>query len=687
MSPLAVQEKHPHVQVLDQAAQPGFALTKGDLAPLLLLERGGEGARVALEGAPHQKDGEQAGRDEQEKEIVHLLCKVRPPSPGGQGTAALDPEGPRALPSHSDESAPSASHPASRGPGPAGRSPCSSWREPSSTPTTAAPSSAIAWLVASPSTQPTATAPPPRAVPRSAPPKTFAAPRRTRGLGPGRRPGHPRPSRRPEPTPASRSVKGRASPLLEGRGTVFRQRSRHVEVTFRRSYAFCLSSLGLPLLAHAPPSPRPALDRYAGVWSGRTERAWPRSSFTCATTSRGSAPTPPPRPTARSRSSTCPSTPTSCTRRPRASSRCTRAWTSATRFPARSRSPCRWSTATEAITVSAEATAAQLEVDSSTSHVDIDKSYIARAPASMATRAMEELITATPGFAKDENGRYHFQGSHSQGQFVVDGQTISDQTGVTFSNSIDPGIAQSIEVIYGNIPAEFGDKVGAVVNMSTKSGLSNPLKAEVYGGVARFSTHEGGLNLGGGSRTFGVFASVTGSRSDRFLDPVNFDNLHNDGDTERGFLRLDYASPDLDEPRALHGPPGTDPARRHEHLRAGSGRPGPVREEPRPELQPRLHPRPLRQGHLRRERLWPPGQLRALLLSWRHPGNRPLRSVDRQLRLRPRLQLQLGPPRGEGGRRCTSAYPIHEISSSASPIPASTTPRARNTTPTSHPTT
>ena len=89
---------------------------------------------------------------------------------------------------------------------------------------------------------------------------------------------------------------------------------------------------------------------------------------------------------------------------------------------------------------------------------------------------MEELVTATPGFAKDENGRYHFQGSHSQGQFVVDGQTISDQTGVTFSNSIDPGIAQSMEVIYGNVPAEYGDKVGTVVNMVDEVGSLAPLE-------------------------------------------------------------------------------------------------------------------------------------------------------------------------------------------------------------------
>jgi hypothetical protein len=199
----------------------------------------------------------------------------------------------------------------------------------------------------------------------------------------------------------------------------------------------------------------------------------------------------------------------------------------------------------ETVTVTAEQTSAQLETDSSTSHVDIDKSYILRAPSTVASRAMEELITATPGFAKDENGRFHFQGFHSQGQYVIDGQTISDQTGITFSSSIDPGIAQSIEVVYGNVPAEYGEKIGTVVNLATKSGLSTPFHGELYGGGARYATYEGGASLGGGSKNFGAYASVNGSWSDRFLDPVNFANLHNAGNTQRGFLRLDYASDDL----------------------------------------------------------------------------------------------------------------------------------------------
>jgi hypothetical protein len=202
-------------------------------------------------------------------------------------------------------------------------------------------------------------------------------------------------------------------------------------------------------------------------------------------------------------------------------------------------------TVSESINVSAEPPAAKLETDNSQSHIDIDKSYIEKAPAAVSSRAMEQIVTSTPGFSKDENGRFHFQGAHSQSEYVIDGQTISDQTGVTFSNSIDPGIAQGIEIIYGNVPAEFGEKVGAVINLTTKSGLGQGApKTEAYVGASKFSTYEGGISTGGGSQTFGYFGSVNASTSDRFLDPVNFDNLHNRGNTARGFLRLDRQSED-----------------------------------------------------------------------------------------------------------------------------------------------
>jgi hypothetical protein len=200
-------------------------------------------------------------------------------------------------------------------------------------------------------------------------------------------------------------------------------------------------------------------------------------------------------------------------------------------------------TVSESVKVEAETPAAALETDSSSSHIDIDKSYIEHAPAVSPSRGMEAVVIQTPGFSADENGRYHFQGAHSQQSYVVDGQPISDQIGITFSNSIDPRILQSVEVIYGNIPAEYGEKVSAVINLTTKSGLgSGPFKGEAHAGAARFKTYDAGVSAGGGTNRFGYYFSVDGSKSDRFLDPVNFENLNNHGDSERAFLRLDFAN-------------------------------------------------------------------------------------------------------------------------------------------------
>jgi len=208
----------------------------------------------------------------------------------------------------------------------------------------------------------------------------------------------------------------------------------------------------------------------------------------------------------------------------------------------------------ENVSVEAEKPAAVLETDSSQSHVDIDKSSIERAPAAMPSRGMESLVIQAPGFAQDENGRYHFQGAHSQQSYVVDGQPISDQIGITFSNSIDPGILQSTEVIYGNVPAEYGEKIAAVIALTTKSGLgSGSTKGEVHASGARFNTYDAGASAGGGSSRFGYYASIDAAESDRFLDPPNFDNLHNHGDSERAFLRLDLATPDSSNSFRLSG--------------------------------------------------------------------------------------------------------------------------------------
>ena len=198
-----------------------------------------------------------------------------------------------------------------------------------------------------------------------------------------------------------------------------------------------------------------------------------------------------------------------------------------------------------ATVVHAEGEDVALETDTSMTHIDIDKSLIQQSPAVMPGRAFEAIVTSTPGFSQDENGRYHFQGSHSQQLLVIDGQPIGDMIGITFSNSFNPGVVEGMEIVTGGIPAEYGEKANGVINLSTRSGLgTGRIKGDVTLGGADFNTAYGSITAGGGDSRFGWFASADGSRSGRFLDPVSFDNFHNEGNTVRGFLRLDSVSGD-----------------------------------------------------------------------------------------------------------------------------------------------
>lgn len=192
-------------------------------------------------------------------------------------------------------------------------------------------------------------------------------------------------------------------------------------------------------------------------------------------------------------------------------------------------------------TVAVEDTVSLVEAHPS-AHIDIDRSTIEKIPTAVQSRAMESILLTTPGFIQDENGRFHFRGSHGQVTFVVDGVPITDQVQSTFSNSLDPSQVESMEVITGGVSAEYGGKPAAVVNLTSKSGLGSakPFQGEASLGVSRFSTRELGFGVRGGTASFGYFVTGAASESDRFLDPVTFENLHNHGTTDRLFTRFDW---------------------------------------------------------------------------------------------------------------------------------------------------
>jgi hypothetical protein len=177
-----------------------------------------------------------------------------------------------------------------------------------------------------------------------------------------------------------------------------------------------------------------------------------------------------------------------------------------------------------------------------TFHTDVDRGLFDKLPLESASSSLSSLVTlSTPGIAADSNGLFHGLGDHAENSFVVDGQAITDQQSKVFSNQIPLASIQSMEVISGAPPAEYGDKTSVVVNVTTQSGqgVTTPHGA-VTASYGSFGTSNVALNLSYGGQNWGNFVSVNGLNSGRFLDPPEFTVMHDKGNEENVFDRVDF---------------------------------------------------------------------------------------------------------------------------------------------------
>src|SRR5258708_1722214 len=195
-----------------------------------------------------------------------------------------------------------------------------------------------------------------------------------------------------------------------------------------------------------------------------------------------------------------------------------------------------------ATSITVEASGGDLVETESTFHTDVDQKIIDRLPLESASSSLTSLVTlVSPGVAADSNGNMHGLGDHAQNSFSIDGQAITDQTSKVFSNQLSPDAVQSIEVISGAPPAEFGDKTSLVIKVTTKSGLgATRPTGSVTASYGSFGTSNVGFNLAYGGQKWGNFIAASGLESGRFLDGPEFSVFHDKGNEENIFDRVDY---------------------------------------------------------------------------------------------------------------------------------------------------
>jgi hypothetical protein len=193
-------------------------------------------------------------------------------------------------------------------------------------------------------------------------------------------------------------------------------------------------------------------------------------------------------------------------------------------------------------TVTVEAKGDLVE-DDPTFHTDVDRDLFIKVPLESQSSGLSSLVTlSTPGVAADSNGLFHGLGDHASNSFSIDGQAITDQQSKVFSNQLPSNAVQSLEVISGAPPAEYGGKTSLVIVATTRSGqgITKPTGA-ISGSYGTFGSATTAVDLSYGAKNWGNFVEADGLNTGRFLDPPEFIVFHDKGNEENFFDRVDYA--------------------------------------------------------------------------------------------------------------------------------------------------
>ena len=186
-------------------------------------------------------------------------------------------------------------------------------------------------------------------------------------------------------------------------------------------------------------------------------------------------------------------------------------------------------------------------------------------------RRMLELVDSQPGWLMEANGVLHPRGSEYQTLFVIDGVPMDENRSPAFAPDLQEGELQGMSVLTGNFPAEYGRKLGGVVEVTTARDIERGFHAMVDAGGGSFGTASAGATGRYGWSRRAVSVSASAARTDRYLDPPVEENFTNHGALNGVTAAYDEQVTDVDRLRFTWHRRSTDFLVPNEQLQEAAG--------------------------------------------------------------------------------------------------------------------
>ena len=151
------------------------------------------------------------------------------------------------------------------------------------------------------------------------------------------------------------------------------------------------------------------------------------------------------------------------------------------------------------------------------------------------------LITSSiAGAVAAPSGEFHVRGSHGQYTYYLDGAPLPESVSGSFSDLIDPKNIETLRVLTGGFPAQYGNNLAAVFDVSARAGQPGRPRGFAEQLLSDYRTSQSAIQFGGGVPRFQYYLSGVRNFTNRRLDSVTQDPLHDAGADSVAFGKFDY---------------------------------------------------------------------------------------------------------------------------------------------------
>lgn len=188
-------------------------------------------------------------------------------------------------------------------------------------------------------------------------------------------------------------------------------------------------------------------------------------------------------------------------------------------------------------TVSAEA--ALIDPNQAASVHRIGAETLQQRTTALPGRALPDLVNTQPGWLLEANGILHPRGSEYQTQYVVDGLPMTDNRSPVFAPESGVDDVHAMTIMTGGYPAEYGRKLGGVIEVVTASSTRRGFGSSVAASLGSFDTGSGEAIVEHGGDKSTISLTAAAATTDRYLDPPVEDNFSNHGSTASASMRFE----------------------------------------------------------------------------------------------------------------------------------------------------